>query len=184
MKSAHKLLRKIYRRFFKYDQVNECIKKGLIVGKNFNIQDEVIIDHSHTWHIEIGDDVTLAPRVHILAHDASTKTHLNYARIGKVKIGSRVFIGASTIILPGVTIGDDVVIGAGSVVSRDIENGKVVAGNPARVVGTIDDYLSRKRNEMSNSPCFGEEYTVRNNITNDMKVEMNTKMKAKIGYVI
>ena len=46
----------------------------------------VVIDYSHSWHITIGDDVTLAPHVHILAHDASTKMHLNYARIGKVRI--------------------------------------------------------------------------------------------------
>jgi maltose O-acetyltransferase len=146
--------------------------------------DEVIIDYSHTWHIEIGDDVTLAPRVHILAHDASTKKHLNYTRIGKVKIGNRVFIGAGAIILPGVTIGDNVIIGAGSVVSRDIPDGIVAAGNPARFICTTDSFLQRKREEMEVSPCFGEEYTMRKNVTADMKTEMNRMMKNKIGYII
>ena len=119
----------------------------IFARKSCNINSEVIIVSSHTWHIEIGDDVTLAPRVHILAHDASTKMHLNYSRIGKVKIGNRVFVGAGSIILPGVKIGDNVVVGAGSVVSRNIPNGQVVAGNPARIICTIGDFLLRKNME-------------------------------------
>ena len=182
--SLEKILRKIYHRIFHRDPVKDHIKRGLIVGKNFNMLDGVIIDYSHTWHIEIGDDVTLAPRVHVLAHHASTKRHLNYTRIGKVKIGNRVFVGASSIILPGVTIGDDVVIGAGSVVSRDVPDGHVAVGNPAMIICTIDEFLSRKREEMNISPCFGEEYTIRKNVNVDMKDEMNHRMKDKIGYII
>jgi acetyltransferase-like isoleucine patch superfamily enzyme len=55
------------------------------------IQGEVIIDYSHYWHITIGENVTIAPRVHILAHDASTKLHLGYTKIGKVDIGNNNF---------------------------------------------------------------------------------------------
>ena len=62
-------------------------KAGLKVGKNFSMQEKCIIDKSHCWLITIGDDVTLAPRVHILAHDASTKRHLDYTKIGLVNIG-------------------------------------------------------------------------------------------------
>ena len=144
----------------------------------------VVIDHDHTWHIEIGDDVTLAPNVHILAHDASTKRHLNYTRIGKVKIGNRVFVGAGSIILPGVTIGDDVVIGAGCVVSRDIPGGHVAAGDPAKVICTIEQFVSRRREEMKACPCFSEDYTIGKKVTDDMKNEMNNLMKNKIGYIV
>ncbi len=146
--------------------------------------DEVIIDFSHTWHIEIGDNVTLAPRVHILAHDASTKKFLNYTKIGKVKIGNRVFVGTNSIILPGITIGNDVIIGAGSIVTHDIPDGQVVAGNPAKIICTIGNFLERKHQEMKIYPCFGEEYTTRKNITSIMKKEMNIRMKNKIGYII
>ena len=145
----------------RHDPLQEHIKRGLIVGKNFKLLDDVIIDDSHTWHIEIGEDVILASRVHILAHDSSTKTHFNYTRIGKVKIGNRVFVGAGSIILPGVTIGDDVVIGAGSVVSADIPDGHVAVGNPVRIICTIDDFLERKRKEMETYPCFGKELKFR-----------------------
>lgn len=178
------IIKKLLLRDNSSGELNELTKKGLKVGKNFNMLHGVIIDYSHTWHIEMGDDVTLAPRVHILAHDASTKKRLGYTRIGKVKIGDRVFIGAGSIVLPGVTIGSDVVVGAGSVVIRDIADGQLVAGNPAKIICTSDEYFLRKRSEMESSPCFGEEYTIGNNISNDMKDEMNLKMKNKIGYVV
>ena len=93
----------------------KLISMGMKVGKNFGRLNGVILDPSHCWLIEIGDDVTLAPRVHILCHDASTKTFMNYTKIGNVTIGNRVFIGAESVVLPGVTIGDDVVIGANSI---------------------------------------------------------------------
>ncbi len=178
------MARRLYRQLFPADPVGEHIKRGLVVGKNFSMLDEVIIDYSHTWHITIGDDVTLAPRVHILAHDASTKKRLGYTRIAKVRIGNRVFIGAGSIVLPGVTIGDDVVIGAGSVVTRDIPAGHVAAGSPARPVCTIDEFVSRRSEEMENSPRFGEEYTIDNNVTADMKQEMNRRMEKGVGYIV
>lgn len=64
---------------------------GVKIGGNCKFQFEVVIDYSHYWLIEIGNDVTLAPRVHILAHDASTYNHFGYTKIGKVKIEDNVF---------------------------------------------------------------------------------------------
>lgn len=180
MNILYRFFKKIY--YFVFRQ-KFLIKRGLVIGKNFNMLSDVMIDKSHTWHIEIGDNVTLAPRVHIIAHDASTKMHLNYAKIGKVKIGDRVFIGAGSIILPGVTIGNDVVVGAGSVVTRDILDGQVVAGNPAKSICSIEDFLQKRKDEMEVYPLFGEEYTVRGNVSNEMKDEMNKKMKDKFGFV-
>ncbi len=141
--------------------LDNLIKRGLVVGKNFKRMGGVIIDPSHCWHISIGDNVTLAPRVHIIAHDTSTKTFLNYTRVANVSIGNNVFIGAGTIVLPGVAIGSNVVIGAGSVVSRDIPDNSVALGTPARVVKTIDEYLSAEKAKMNSENVFGEEYTLR-----------------------
>lgn len=101
---------------------------------------DTIIDPSHCWHIKIGDNVTLAPRVHILAHDTSTKHFLGYTRIGNVVIGNNVFIGADSVILPGVTIGDNVVVGANSTVSRDVPSNVVVAGSPAIYIQLMNLY--------------------------------------------
>lgn len=132
------------------------------MGKGFKRMGDVVIDPSHCWHIKIGNNVTLAPRVHILAHDASTWIFLGYTRVSNVTIGDNVFIGAGSIVLPGVSIGNNVVIGAGSVVSCDIPDNCVAVGNPARVVRSIDDYLNREKQRMTASNVFGEQYTLRN----------------------
>lgn len=130
------------------------INRGLKVGKNFCRMGGVIIDPSHCFQIEIGDNVTLAPRVHILAHDTSTYMHLGYTRSANVRIGNQVFIGASTIVLPGVSIGDRVIIGAGSVVTKDIPSNSVAVGNPARVICSIDAYLEKERAKMNEENCI------------------------------
>ena len=116
----------------------KLIKMGLKVGKNFKRLNGVILDPSHCWLISIGDNVTMAPRVHILAHDASTKFFLNYTKIGRVIIGNNVFIGAESIILPNITIGDNVIIGAGNIVTKDIPPNSIYAGNPAKIVGPVN----------------------------------------------
>lgn len=163
----------------------DLIKLGLTVGKNFSRQEKTLIDQSHCWLITIGDDVTLAPRAHILAHDASTKNALGYTRIGTVNIGNNVFIGASSTILPGVSIGNNVIIGACSVVSKDIPSNCVAVGNPAKVISTYEDYIDKKKAEMDSVPVYSEEYTLRNpNFTYEMKQDMkNAIKKGKIGYV-
>ncbi len=184
MNGMRRFLSKIYNEYLRPDPLTGLKRRGLVVGKNFHMLHGVIIDNSHCWHITIGDNVTLAPRVIILAHDASTKMHLNYTKLGKVTIGNRVFIGASSIVLPGVKIGNKVVIGTGSVVSHDIPDGVVAAGNPAKVLGTIEDFLLVKRKEMKYFPCFGKEYTLGGNITDEMKDEMNEKMNERYGYVV
>jgi maltose O-acetyltransferase len=157
---------------------------GLVVGKNFRRMHGTILDPSHCWLIHIGDDVTFAPRCHVLAHDASTCHHLGYARIGNVIIGNNVFIGAETVILPGVTIGDNVVIGANSTVSRDIPSNSVAVGSPARVVGDIQDYIKRNKALMESRPCYGEEYTLRQAISQEKKTQMFNDLKDGVGFVI
>ena len=122
--------------------------------------------------ITIGDNVTLAPGVHLLAHDASTKNFWGYTKIGKVTIGNDVFVGASTVVLPGVTIGNNVVIGAGSVVTKDIPDNNVVAGVPATKICNLDDYLDKMKNLMSKTTLFEEEYTERGGIDDNKKEEM------------
>lgn len=184
MTGFNSVLRRFYDKFINKNSVSSHVGRGLKIGRNVVVQKDVVIDYSHVWHIEIGSDVTIAPRVIILAHDASTKNELGYTRVGKVMIGSRVFIGAGTIILPGVSIGDDVIIGAGSVVSRDIESNSVVVGNPARVLCTKSEFLEKKKIEMSLVPCFDESYTLRGGVSRETKAEMNEKMKDRIGYVV
>lgn len=158
-------------------------KKGLVVGDDFKCMSGVIIDPSHCWHIKIGNNVTLAPRVHILAHDASTKVFLNYTRIANVTIGDNVFIGAGSIVLPGVTIGNNVVIGAGSIVSKDIPPNSLAVGNPARVVKTLDAYLEEQRMAMNGENVFDEKFTMRNPAFGEKERNVLQDMCKKHGVV-
>jgi maltose O-acetyltransferase len=150
---------KIVRKILEYlrgepQHLGKLIKRGLRVGKNFYRGPGVIIDPMHCYHITIGDNVSLAPRVHILAHDASTAMFLGKTRAANVTIGNEVFVGAGSIILPGVHIGNRVIIGAGSIVSKDIPDNSVALGNPAKVVCPIDEYLEKEKAKMRPENTF------------------------------
>lgn len=159
-------------------------KEGLIVGSNFKMNRGCTLDPTFPWLIEIGDNVSLAPEVTVLAHDASTQVHLGYTRLGNVKIGNDVFIGAGTIILPGVTIGNHVVIGAGSIVTRNIESGKVAIGAPARVVRTIEDFKQKYESRMTSEKLLDISYTKKGKITNTKKAEMKSRLCDEELFII
>lgn len=161
----------------------KLIKMGMKVGNNFKRLNGVILDPSHCWLIEIGNNVTMAPRVHILAHDASTKTFLGYTKIGRVNIGNNVFIGAESVVLPNVTIGDNVIIGANSTVSKDVPANSVVAGSPAKIICSLDDYLKKEKLQKEKSPFFDEGYTLRKNVSMDKRMEMKKKLEKTKGYI-
>lgn len=162
---------------------DSLIRKGLRVGKNFSRQGGVIIDPPHCWLITIGDDVTIASRVYILAHDASTKMHLGYTKVGRVTIGNKVFIGANSTILPNVSIGNNVIIGAGSVVSKDVPDNCVAVGNPATVVSSTEGYIQKNSDKMENSPVWNYDWTIHRGISDEKKDVMNEKLKEGIGFV-
>ena len=164
--------------------IKALVKAGLKIGHNCHILPDVTIDSGHCWLVELGNNVTLAPEVYILAHDASTKLHLGYTRIGKVKIGDNVFVGARTIIMPNVTIGANSIIGAGSLVNQDIPAHVVAAGNPAKVISTLEAFLDKHRQQMEQLPCFDASYTVDGGITPEMKAEMLHRMVEGQGYVV
>lgn len=161
----------------------DLIKMGLVVGSNFVRMHGVILDPSHVWHIHIGDNVVLAPRVHVLAHDASLCHHIGYARIGNVNIGNNVFVGAETVILPNVSIGDNSIIGANSTVTRDIPSNVVAAGSPAKVICSLDEYIERNKKLMGNRPCYSEDYTLRKNLSRDKREQMYRDLTTGFGFV-
>ncbi len=162
----------------------QLVKMGMKVGKNFARLNGVILDPAHCWLIEIGDDVTLAPRVHILVHDASTVHYLGYAKIGRVVIGSRVFIGAGSVVLPNVRIGDDVIVGANSTVTKDLESGFVYAGSPARKICSTSEFIQKNKSLMETCPCYGEEYTTRKDVNSEKKAKMIADLTNSCGFVV
>ncbi|MCQ2468647.1 MAG: acyltransferase [Ruminococcus sp.] len=177
------LLKEIVYRLRGEYTTEKLLKMGLKVGSNFHRLIGVIIDPAHCWLIEIGDNVTLAPRVHILAHDASTKQLLGYAKIGKVTIGNNVFIGADSVVLPNVHIGDNVIVGANSTVTRDLESGFVYAGSPAKKITSIEEFINKNKALIDTVPCFGEEYTTRQNVSDEKKKEMREKLSSTCGFI-
>jgi maltose O-acetyltransferase len=105
------------------------IRIGRGVFLNFNC---VLLD---VGTIEIGDLTQIGPNTQIYAADHPRSAEIRRAHLENgrpVRIGSNVWIGGASIILPGVTIGDDAIIGAGSVVTRDVPAGATVVGSPAR----------------------------------------------------
>jgi maltose O-acetyltransferase len=105
------------------------IRLGRNVFLNFNC---VILD---VCEVEIGDLTQIGPGVQILTadHPRDPDDRARGVEFGKpIKIGRNVWIGGGAILLPGVNIGDDAVVGAGSVVTRDVAPGATVMGNPAR----------------------------------------------------
>ena len=105
------------------------IRLGRNVFLNFNC---VILD---VCEVEIGDLAQIGPGVQILTadHPRDPGERARGVEFGKpVVIGRNVWIGGGALILPGVTIGEDAVVGAGSVVTRDVSPGATVMGNPAR----------------------------------------------------
>jgi maltose O-acetyltransferase len=88
--------------------------------------------------IHIGDYTQIGPGVQLYTadHPRDPAQRLAGIEFGRpIRIGNNVWIGGHAVILPGVTIGDDAIIGAGSVVTRDVPSGARVAGNPARAIG-------------------------------------------------
>lgn len=177
------ILAKLYRSLYPLDKVEMYKRMGVKIGDNCNFQFDVVIDFSHYWHIKIGNNVTLAPRVHVLAHDASTFKHFGYTKIGKVEIGDNTFVGASATILPNVKIGKNCIIGAGSVVRKDVPDGMVAAGNPAKVIFTTEEYINKIKPEFESSPKFEEDYTLRGGVTKTKQEEMNTLINDGVGFV-
>lgn len=123
--------------------IKKLKKKGLIIGKGCWIGNGVFIDPTFYYLITIGDDCTITSNVHILAHDASTKKVLGYTKVGQVNIGNKVFIGANVLVLPGVNIGDNSIIAAGSVVTKSIPQNEVWGGNPAKKICDLSLYIQK-----------------------------------------
>jgi acetyltransferase-like isoleucine patch superfamily enzyme len=88
----------------------------------------VELDRTHPSGIHIGRGSYVAFGAVILTHDMTRGLYAD------TRIGERCFIGARSILMPGVSIGDNSIVGAGSVVTRDVPPGSIVAGNPARIV--------------------------------------------------
>jgi acetyltransferase-like isoleucine patch superfamily enzyme len=105
------------------------------IGEQTAIAFMVMMDILYPERISIGKNTIIGYNTTILTHEYLVDEY----RLGDVKIGDHVMIGANTTILPGVTIGDYAVVGAGSVVTKDLPPHTFAAGNPARVIRHLNE---------------------------------------------
>ncbi|KQO81659.1 maltose acetyltransferase [Frigoribacterium sp. Leaf263] len=122
------------------------VKPPLFVdyGENIRIGARTFVNHGLTAldvaAITIGDDCQIGPNVQLLTptHPVEPQPRRDKLEAARpITIGDNVWLGGGVIVCPGVSIGDDSVIGAGSVVTRDIPSGVVAVGNPARVIRDV-----------------------------------------------
>jgi maltose O-acetyltransferase len=156
--------------------IEELRLSGVVIGNNCHIYGS--IDEGHEFLVTIGDNVTLASGCKLLTHDGSTKKIVGYSRVGRIDVGSDVFIGASAIVLPNVKIGNRVIVGAGSIVTKDVPDNSVVVGSPAKVVGTYDEYLEKTKKQFETLPKWDTHYSQK---TDKEKQQMKDTLKTS-GY--
>jgi acetyltransferase-like isoleucine patch superfamily enzyme len=121
------------------------------IGENCTIQKRKVPLYANL--IRLGDNVHIASNVSFLTHDVTylvlnnmpdVKKHGKVQeRIGCIEIGNNVFVGSGTHILYNTKIGNNVIIGTCSIVTKDIPDNSVAVGTPARVIGTFDDYFEK-----------------------------------------
>jgi len=140
-----KSLRSIFARVLSNPQ-KECKRNGMKMGKGCSIMSWKIV--AEAYLIELGDYVQITDGVHLFTHGGGWVLrhgggNSDYDSFGKIVIGNNVYIGNNACIMPGITIGNNVVIGATAVVTKNVPDNVVVAGNPAKIVNTIDRYMEK-----------------------------------------
>ena len=142
--------------FQRKDIIADLHQKGIQIGENVDFIQPIspVISSSEPYLIKIGDNTTISFEVVFITHDAATRVirHLpdknpETVIYGTIEVGRNCFIGARTTILPNVKIGDNTIIGACSLVNRDIPSNVVAAGNPCKVICTLDEYQEKHKKD-------------------------------------
>ena len=151
------IIKKIHEKYFiksGFEYAKYLRKKGILKKQGENCFISKGAGISDPYLTSIGDNVWITDGCKLLCHDASVimlnmMNGSHFDKVNTISIGDNSFLGNNTIVLPGVSIGYGTVIGAGSVVNKNIDNNSVWAGNPARFICTLEDYV--KKTELINA---------------------------------
>lgn len=173
-----RILKKIYLKMCSNEQYIEYLrKKGAKIGKGCDIHKNVNIDNE-AYMIYIGNNTRITSGVRLIPHDGGLWTLRKMGLLpdadyfAPIKIGDNVHIGNDVIIMPGVTIGNNVVVGCAAVVTHDIPDNVVAAGIPARVIESIDEYYQKSKMRCDNTKHMSVEEK-RRYYMKKMKLEKN-----------
>ena len=150
-------LHAVYKRFF-WSLEKQAKVAGVNIGESNFISSKFW--SSEPYLITIGSHCQLTDGVKIYTHGGGGAVRRFYPKFdifGKVIIGDYVYIGNGAKIMPGVTIGDNVLIAAGSIVTKTIPSNVVVAGNPAKYICSIEEYIEKNKKYNTDSKGLSKE---------------------------
>ena len=164
--------------------LERLVAQGLQLGVDAHISRPLYIDQLHPWLITIGDHVTIGPYAAIITHDTSLVQHTGQTRLGRVVLGNRVYIGVGAILLPGTTIGEDSVVGAGAVVHGQVPPASLAIGNPAKI-SPVKSVAAWQRASAARAPHWPDKgWTIFSGITEERKREQRDALaNGASGYV-
>ena len=157
---------------------------GMEIGTDVFLPDSTWIDANHCYLISIGDHCGFGEGCVLLAHDAQMDEYLDAARLGRIVIHASCHIGTRTVVLPGVEIGPRTIVGAGSVVTKSLPANSVCAGNPARVLCSLEEYLARHRERLATARTFEYAHYDINVLTPERRAELVAACAAGAAYII
>ena len=126
------------------------IKQGAKIGKGTRLNNLTSDFGTEPYLVEVGENCLFAKDTYFVTHDGGVKVlnslhkfEKNMDKIAPIKVGNNVYTGMRSMIMPGVIIGDNVIIGACSVVTHDIPSNSVAVGIPAKVICSLEEYYKR-----------------------------------------
>lgn len=132
----------------------ELRKHGAVIGNNFRNLSGPDVFSTEPFLVEVGDNVTFSTNVKLYPHDGSIGVirnlypeFKNADRMGFIKLGNNIVVGHGAMILSGVTLGDNIIVGAGAIVTKSFPSNVVIAGVPAKIICSVEDYFNKHKDE-------------------------------------